>query len=69
MGAIGKSSFAEEVQNSFHALINNKAQNWTFQVGDRFYFNIEVGKYKKIAEGVPLVFDLKAGVVLRYKRK
>ena len=51
MGAIGKNSFAEQVQNSFHALIQNKAENWESQVGDKFYFNIDFDKYQKVSEG------------------
>ena len=51
VGSIGKSSFAKQIQNGFHSLIGDKKVNWDYQVGDRFYFNINFQKYKKIAEG------------------
>jgi len=51
VGSIGKSSYAAQIQNGFHSLIGNKKVNWDYQVGDRFYFNINFQKYKKIAEG------------------
>lgn len=51
LGSFGKSSYANQVQNGFHTLIGDKKVNWDYQVGDRFYFNINFQKYKKVAEG------------------
>lgn len=51
MGAIGKKSYAEQIQNGFHNLLGDKAINWQYQLNDRFYFNIDFQHYQKVAEG------------------
>lgn len=51
VGTVGRGSFAEQVQNGFHRLIGDKEVNWDFQAADRFYFNINFQKYRKIGEG------------------
>lgn len=51
LGAIGKSSLAEQVQNGFHRIIGDKEVNWDFQLADRFYFNVNFQKHIKIGEG------------------
>lgn len=51
VGTIGRGSYAEQVQNGFHRLIGDKEVNWDYQASDRFYFNINFQKYKKIGEG------------------
>jgi hypothetical protein len=51
VGAIGRGSYAQQVQNGFHRLIGDKEVNWDFQAADRFYFNINFQKYLKVGQG------------------
>ena len=51
LGSIGKNSFAEQVQNGFHRIIDSKQVNWDYQLSDRFYFNINFQKHLKLGEG------------------
>lgn len=51
VGTVGRGSFAEQVQNGFHRLIGDKEVNWDFQAADRFHFNINFQKFRKIGEG------------------
>lgn len=51
VGTIGRGSYAEQVQNGFHRMIGDKEVNWDFQAADRFYFNINFQKFRKIGEG------------------
>lgn len=51
IGAVGRASLAEPVQNAFHALIGDKAARWDYQLGDRFYFNVNFEKFEKVGEG------------------
>jgi hypothetical protein len=51
LGAIGKYSFAQQVQNGFHRIIGDKEVNWDYQLADRFFVNVGFQKHIKIGEG------------------
>jgi lipid A 3-O-deacylase len=51
IGVVGRAALAEPVQNAFHALITDKAAKWDYQLGDRFFFNVNFEKYIKVGEG------------------